>query len=244
MSNIDARSSGQSRIIERWIRIGVLALPVYGVLTLASTLTHQPDPTSDFPAYARYISTTQFRVGHLVGSIGGTALAMLGIIALVGYLSRHGVVRPALAGLVLAVVGNSLILTLFGVAAFASPAIGKAYLAGQQDVVQVNEMIYAAPLAITGVLGSLCYTAGAIFLGVAIWRSRVLPRWSGVLVAAAVPLIALVGLVIGVAQTVGSVLLIAGSAWLVWEIWLEPATTVQQAEPPAETPIARPSDAP
>jgi hypothetical protein len=41
-----------------WIRIGLLTLPVYGLLTFVDTLTHQPDMNADFEAYARYISTT------------------------------------------------------------------------------------------------------------------------------------------------------------------------------------------
>ena len=37
-----------------WIRFGLLALPVYGLLTFWGTLTHQLDMNADFAAYARY----------------------------------------------------------------------------------------------------------------------------------------------------------------------------------------------
>jgi hypothetical protein len=30
-----------------WIRAGLLALPLYGLLTFWTTLTHQPDPSTD-----------------------------------------------------------------------------------------------------------------------------------------------------------------------------------------------------
>ncbi len=60
--------------IVRWIRAGVLALPVYGLLTFFGTLTHQPDPETDIEAYMRYVTTTRYLVGHLVASIGGTNL--------------------------------------------------------------------------------------------------------------------------------------------------------------------------
>jgi len=73
--------------ITNWIRIGLLALPIYGLLTFWGTLTHQPDPNADFEAYARYISTTYYLINHLVGSIGGTILAIFGAVALGLYLS-------------------------------------------------------------------------------------------------------------------------------------------------------------
>jgi hypothetical protein len=36
-----------------WIRIGLWALPLYGLLTSWTTFTHQPDLNTDFEAYAR-----------------------------------------------------------------------------------------------------------------------------------------------------------------------------------------------
>jgi len=39
-----------------WIKMGVWTLPIYGLLTLWGTLTHQPDPRADFGAYARYVT--------------------------------------------------------------------------------------------------------------------------------------------------------------------------------------------
>jgi hypothetical protein len=48
-----------------WVRLGLLLLPIYGVLTFIGTFTHQPDPNTDFEAYARYLSTTSYLVQHL-----------------------------------------------------------------------------------------------------------------------------------------------------------------------------------
>lgn len=50
------------------------ARAVYGVLTMPGTLTHQPDYKTDFPAYARYITTrtllaaTSWRASAVRGS--------------------------------------------------------------------------------------------------------------------------------------------------------------------------------
>src|SRR5215211_8648266 len=71
-----------------WIKVGVWALPIYGLLTLWGTLTHQPDPNADFGAYARYVSTTSYLVNHLIGSILGITLGIFGAIALGAYLAN------------------------------------------------------------------------------------------------------------------------------------------------------------
>jgi hypothetical protein len=204
-------------------RLGVLAVPVYGLLVLLSTLSHQPDPGSDFRAYAEYVTTTGFLVSHLAGSILGTTIGLLGVLALVAVLAATGVRRLALRGLVLSVGGMALIMTLFGAAAFAQPAIGRAYLAGQQAAVAVNSDLYGAPAVAVGATGGLLYSAGAVLLGVALLRAGTLPRWAGVLYAVAVPLIAVVGLAVGVAQPVGTVLLIISGAGIASTVWAQPA---------------------
>jgi hypothetical protein len=95
-----------------WIRLGLLALPVYGLLTFWDTLTHQPDMNADFEAYARYISTTYYLIDHLVVSIGGTILAIFGAISLGVYLAESRAGRMGLFAMVSSVAGSSLILTI------------------------------------------------------------------------------------------------------------------------------------
>jgi hypothetical protein len=225
------------------VRVGVWLLPLYGVLTFAATLTHQPDATTDFPGYAAYITTTRFLLGHIVGSIGGTVLAILGVIALFLYLARRTWGNALIAALATSVAGNALLLPIFGVAAFAAPAIGDAYLAGQQNMADLNTAVYSAPLGLTALTGSLCYSAGAILFGITIWRSHVLPKWAGLLYAISAPLISIAGLVIGEAQTVGTILLTIGTGWIAWSIWKEagvprPSSEMrvdEQGAPPVRT---------
>lgn len=210
----------------KWVGTGLLALPVYGLLTFVDTLTHQPDMTADFEAYARYISTTWFFVRHLVGSIGGTILAIFGTIALGAYLANGRTGRLALFAMVSSVAGHALILTIFGFSAFASPAIGEAYLAGQHQAVEINQAILGVPLMVTALLGGLLYTVGTILFAVAIWRSETLPKWAGVLYAPTGLLISIVGLSVGQAQTLGTMLLIVGSGWIAWSVLRRPSAEV------------------
>ena len=41
-----------------WIRVGLFALPVYGLLTAYATLKPQPDQVSDPDGWARFVSST------------------------------------------------------------------------------------------------------------------------------------------------------------------------------------------
>jgi hypothetical protein len=79
-----------------WIRAGLLALPVYGLLTFWATFTHEPDRQNEVDAYARFLSTTSYLAHHLLGSILGTILAIFGVIALAAYLANSHVGRLAL----------------------------------------------------------------------------------------------------------------------------------------------------
>jgi hypothetical protein len=203
-------------------RLGVVALPVYGLLVFLTTLTHQPDYGTDFRAYAEYVTTTSFLVSHLVGSILGTTIGIFGVLALGSVLAATGERRLAQRGLVLSIAGMVFIMALLGAATFAQPAIGRAYLAGQQAAVAVNGDLYGAPALAVGLAGGLLYSAGAVLLGIAIWRAATLPPWAGPLYAVAVPLVAVVGLAVGVAQPVGAVLLIISGAWIASTAWARP----------------------
>jgi hypothetical protein len=54
--------------LQRWGGLALWAVSVYGALLAVSTMTHQPDYQTDFPAYARYVTTPQFLLIHLVAS--------------------------------------------------------------------------------------------------------------------------------------------------------------------------------
>jgi hypothetical protein len=211
-----------------WVRVGLLALPVYGVLTLWTTFIHQPDPNADFEVYARYVSATNYLVDHLFGSILGVTLAIFGAVALGVYLSSR---RSALLGMVLSIAGNALTLTIFGMSTFATPAVGRAYLEGQRNIIEVNQDILGTPVIVTALVSGLLYTVGTILFGVAVWRSATLPKWAGVLYAPTGLLISILGLAIGWTQTLGSILIIAGGGWIAWSVMRRPSTESTEAAP-------------
>jgi hypothetical protein len=170
----------------------------------------------NFPAYARYISRSSFLASHLVASLLGTGIGILGFTALFIYLARGTRPGIALAAFVTTILGNVGLVAIFGVAAFAQRAIGKAYLAGHLDVVGVNSSVYGAPLVATSVVALALFFAGVILYAIAISGSQSLPRIAGIVFAVAVPLFAIGSLLGNALGSIGAVLEIGSTAWIAW----------------------------
>lgn len=206
-------------IISRWIGAGLWALPVSALVTAWSTLKSQPDQVQDPYAWARFVSTDSYHLSHLFGSTGGTILAIFGVFALGCCLARSRVGGLALAAMVTAVAGTALLLVPAVISTFATPAIGKAYLGGSRDVMQLE-----FPGTMTGafLLGLLLAFLGNLLLGIAVWRSRMLPRGAGALWATGAVLFYVLGVVLGLAttgaslptQTAGALLMAVAGWWI------------------------------
>lgn len=199
-------ASAHDTSVSRFARAGLWLLPVYGVLLALSTLTQQPDYDIDFRGYAEYVTTDRFLVSHLGASIGGAALGVLGVVATLAFLARGRAATGAILGAACFVVGNVLFAALFGVAAFAQPAIGEAFLDGTPGVRVLNDNVYGTPLFATAGIGFLFFLAGAILLGVAIARTGRPLKWVGIGFAASLVLFVLGFLLLEIAQPVGGAL--------------------------------------
>lgn len=198
--------------LQQAARRGLVALPVWAVLLGVGTLSHQPDYRTDFPGYARYVVTGRFLASHLVASILGAGIGVIGAAALAVVLLDRGSTSLASWALATFVMGNTCIAAVFGAAAFAQPAIGRAFLAGRPDAVAFNNDVYGAALFSVAGAGILLFSAGIIMLGVAVARSGTLPRWAGTALAVSGPLFAVGGVALpGFVQTLASVGLVAGS---------------------------------
>jgi hypothetical protein len=205
------------RSLDLYARRGLWALPVWAVLLLLATLTHQPAYQTDFAAWSRYVTTEVFLVSHLVGSILGAGIGILGFTALSVALFGHGSPRLALWGLVTGTLGNTLTIAVFGVAAFAQPAIGRAYLAGVTAVDPLYDDVNGPPLLGTAAIGVLLFSAASVLYGVAVARTGLVPRLAGVALAVGGPLFAVVGVILAnFVQSIGAALLVFGSAWIAW----------------------------
>jgi hypothetical protein len=216
----------------KWIGIGLLGLPLYGVLTFFSSLDPQPDPNTDYEAWAYYVSTTYYVLKHLFASILGIVFALFGTIALGAYLSRSRAGGLGLVAMVITVFGYALFLTVMGVATFAAPGEGQAYVAGDYEFAEIAASGFAVTAqTLTILLFTVLLLVGNGLLGVAIWRSGTLPRWAGALWAAGAVLMLLLGQLVALFFTgstpvtvlVGALLLVISGVWMAWSVLREPS---------------------
>jgi hypothetical protein len=219
-----------------WIRIGLFALPVYGLLTLWSTIGVQPDAAVDPEGWARYVSTPSYLASHVLGSTGGTILAIFGTIALGAYLAGGRSARLGLAAMVIATLGQTLLLAIGAVTSYALPAMGQAYLAGVQGAATMS---FPTAMTITFFGGMLLALVGNVLLGVAVWRSGILPRWAGVGWLTAWVVFIVLGAALGLATTgaslptqpIGAGLMAISGAWMAWAAARQPVHRSVVAEP-------------
>lgn len=197
-------------------RRALWALPVWAALMFLATLTHQPDPQTAFTDFASYVTTRQFLLSHLVGSIAGAAIGSIGVIALMMYLQGSKVAGKAITGMVGTVAGNTLVTSIFGVAAFAQPAMGRLFLNGQPNALDFYNQVYAVPLFATVSVGLWLFVIGGVFTGIAIARSGCLPRWTGWVYAIAMVGFALSNFLLPVGQSVMSALLFVATIAIAW----------------------------
>ena len=206
-----------------WIRAGLLGLPVAGALTLWSSLDPQPDPNTHYEAWSRFVTTDYYVLTHVFGSILGMILAIFGVFALGAYLSGTRAGRMGLWAMVATVFGSALFLPGMGISTFASPKQGQAYLAGIEELSKLPDIFADTVYALTSLVMVLLIFAGNMLLGVAVWRSRTLPKLAGAMWAAAAVLMYPMGLVyeatIGPASTpptvvAGAALMVVGGVWI------------------------------
>ncbi len=215
----------------RWIGLGLLGLPLYGALTFWSSLDPQPDPSTHYEAWSRFVTTNHYVLGHVLGSIFGLIFAIFGVFALGAYLATSRAGRMGLIAMVMTVFGNALFLPLQGISTFAAPKEGQAYLAGIEQYAKLPSIFADTMFGLTGLLFFLLAFVGSILLGVAVWRSGTLPRWAGALWAAGNVLMYLslvYGSTIGPASTpvtvpLGAVMIVISGAWMAWTALRRPS---------------------
>ena len=218
--------------ITRWIGIGLLGLPLYGVLTFFSSLDPQPDPSTHYEAWSRFVTTDGYVIKHLLLSVLGIVFQIFGTIALGVYMVNSRAGRMGLAAMVITVLGSALVLTWTGVSTFATPVEGQAYLAGIEEYRKLPPSLAVTLQGATMGVSILLGFVGNVLLGVAVWRSGILPKWSGALWAAAPVLMYVFGLLyamtIGAQATpptvpAGAVLVAISGAWMAYSVLRGPS---------------------
>jgi hypothetical protein len=202
--------------VRAFARGALWALPVWAAMLFAGTITHQPDVHTDFAGFAKYVTTSEFLWSHLVNSIAGAAIGSIGTVALVLYLQDTKAAGGVIIGMSATVLGNTMTSAIFGAAAFVQPALGRAFLAGQQNAPAIYEDVYGVPLFGTAIVSLLLFIIGGIFVGMAITASGRFPRWTGWMYAITTFGFVLSNFTVAVGQTLMSALLFAATVVVAW----------------------------
>jgi hypothetical protein len=202
--------------VRTFARRALWALPVWAAMLFLGTLTHQPDPQKDFASFAAYVTTTSFLLSHLIYSIAGAAIGSIGAVGLMLYLQDSKVAGRAIVGMVTMVASNTLVSSIFGVAAFAQTAMGRMFLAGQQNGPDFYNQVYNSTLFSTALIALLLFMTGGVFIGNAIAVCGFFPRWTGWIYAISTVGFVLSTFLLDIGQSISSALLFIATVVVAW----------------------------
>src|SRR3989442_11718596 len=201
------------------IRLAILGLLISGLFGMISTLPAGVfiNPSTDPEAFAR--SADSIGLGNLLGIVSLVFL-LVGVWALYSVLVNESTGRSPVYGLLLTFAGVVLQLPFAGIFAFAGPVAGRFSLNGDVNMVKViaDATAISNPVAfLFGASSAWLYAVGSIFLGLAVWRSRSLPKWAGLLYSVnsisifSGPVYGLTAFLMALA---GTALLLTSGAWI------------------------------
>lgn len=201
-------------------RSGALVLAVAGVLLFLYPAVRPWQDESTVEGATRAMSSGAWVAAHLFAMVGFT-LVVLGLVAMWSAVSRTRAERLALAAVATGWIGVGLTLPYFGAEDFGLNAIARKAAEGQVvDLLGLVDVVRFSPVpATTFAVGLLLLGAGAVLAAVAIWRSGVLPRSSGVLFAAGFVLFLPQFFTPPAVRIAHGVLVAADSIWLALALW-------------------------
>ena len=201
-------------------RSGALALAVAGVLFVLYPAVRPWQDESTVEGATKAMNSGAWVAAHLFAMVGFILVA-LGLLGLWNAVRRTRAERLALAAVVTTWIGVGLTLPYYGAEDFGLNAIARKAADGQvSDLLGLVEAVRFSPVPITTFgLGLLLLAAGAVLAAVAIWRSGVLARSSGILFAAGFVLFLPQFFTPPAVRIAHGVLVAAGSIWLAVALW-------------------------
>ena len=165
------------------IRAGAAALAASGVLFLAYPALRPWHDEGTVAGATASMSSTAWVAAHFF-AMAGFILIPLGLLALRASLAATRAEPLALTATVLAWIGSGLVLPYYGAEDFGLHAIAGS-AGSRAGLLNLVHAVRYQPLAATiFAAGLLLLATAAILAAIAVWRSHVLPRASGILFAA------------------------------------------------------------
>jgi hypothetical protein len=202
------------------IRLGAIALAVAGVLFLLYPATRPWHDESTVDGAVSAMGSGWWVASHLFAMIGFILLP-LGLLAVRGVLVGTPVEPLALVAVVVTWIGAGLTLPYYGAEDFALYAAARSVAGGRSlDLLHLVDAFRYGPVAATTFAsGLLSLAVGTVLAAVAIWRSGVFSRYSGLPLALGFALF-LPQFFTPPAVRIGhGVLVAAGLLWLAVELW-------------------------
>ena len=198
----------------REINLGLIALALSGLLFAVGIVLRGPVDVADPGSCCRVAASPTDVLGWTIILVGGL-LQLYGFFGLYRYLTYHAEIRIAFLALVLGIAGIALFLPLATFFAVSGPVIAELYEQGNQGVIAVVEASFKSALGLA-LLGAAsgAGTVGAILFGVAIRRDGRLPKWTGVVFAISVALLAVP--ITFATELLGAILLLASAGVMRW----------------------------
>lgn len=161
------------------VRLGATALGLAGILFVLYPAIRPFSDEKSLQGAAAFAST-EWLVAHILGMLGFTLIG-LGLLGLHITLRETRGERLAFGAVVVGWLGIGLTLPYYGGEAFGLHAIGQEALRQHNaTLVALADVVRGGPQEVMFGVGLLLIAVSAIMVAIAIWRSGVLPRWSGV----------------------------------------------------------------
>jgi hypothetical protein len=200
------------------IRLAALALAIAGVLFLLYPALRPFSDEASLQGAAAFASGAWI-AAHTFAMVGFILVA-LGSLGLYFVLARTASEPVAFLGTVVVSIGAGLTLPFYGAEAFGLHAIGAEALARQDpSLLRIVDQVRSGPGLIVFLLGLAGIGVGAAVEAVAVWRSRVLSRWSGVPLALGFLLFIPQFFLTQPLRVAHGALLMAGCVWLAVGMW-------------------------
>ena len=201
-------------------RLGAFALALAGVLFLLYPAVRPWEDESTVAGATAAMASGAWVAAHLFAMIG-FILVPLGLLAVSGAVGRTRAGSLALAAAVTSSIGAGLTVPYYGAEDFGLNAVaGQAAEGRPLDLLGLVDAVRFSPVAATMfALGLLSLAVGAIVAASAIWRSGVLPRYSGVPFAAGFALFFPQFYTPPAVRIGHGVLVAVGLAWLAVALW-------------------------